>query len=150
MKNFIRNLAVVVLITAGCSLLKFLSTVFDHTWNYSWFQPTLIIFLFALYGFLYKNKDKKLYYTDDETEINCPNCGRVCNESLGIIFSDEDKSKIDGVCMCPQCIANPKSLNDENIHNNLKRQNWKDYDIALIKNAIHRFQNGDDSVLFQC
>ena len=149
MKNFIRIFAVVVLIIATCLLLKFLSTVFDDTWNHSWFQPTLITLLFAFYGFLYKNKDKKIYYTDDEVEVICPCCGKVCDNHTSLLFADYEDSRHDGISMCKKCIEHPENIDENKVYENLRKSNWRDYDIAQIKDAIHRLQKGDESLVLQ-
>jgi formylmethanofuran dehydrogenase subunit B len=77
----------------------------------------------------------------------CPNCGDACGRQISIDFT-YDNSGNHGVCMCKKCISEPKNLDDEKIYENLKKQNWPEYEIALIKKAIHQLKSGDKSVLF--
>lgn len=152
MKNFLLILAVVVLIIATCTFLKFLSTVFDHTWNHSWIQPTMIALLFAFYGFLYKNKDKKLYYTDNEITVICPNCGCECDESNRLIFHKEkkgDETLCEGVVICSKCATKPATINTNRVYSNLIKWNWDRLEAERAEQAIEQFQNGDTEILMQ-
>lgn len=152
MKNFFQIFATVVLIIAVCVSIIYLNDLVDGTAKNTVLRIIIIISLFALALVSYINRNKKLYYTDNEITVHCPNCGCECDESNRLIFHEEkkgDETLCEGVAMCNVCISNPKTINPDKVYFNLIKWNWDREAASLVEEAIEQLQNGNTEIIMQ-